>query len=96
VFVARRALGQVLLEQGDIEGAVRELEVGAKMAPDSPAMRFALARAYRRAGRSAEAEREQTEFARLDRMSRTQRQGAQSVGGIELDSDATQSAAPPP
>jgi tetratricopeptide (TPR) repeat protein len=96
VFVARRALGQVLLEQGDIEGAVRELEAGAKMAPDSAAMRFALARAYRRAGRSAEAEREQIEFARLDRISRTQRQGAQSVGGIELDSDSAPSAAPQP
>ena len=89
VFVARRALGQVLLEQGDVPGAIRELEAGVKMAPDSPAMRFALARAYRRAGRPADAEREQAEFARLDRISRTQRQGAQSVGGIELDSDQT-------
>jgi tetratricopeptide (TPR) repeat protein len=88
VFVAHRALGQVLLETGDVEGAVREYEAGVKLAPESPSMRFALARAYRRAGRVADADREQKEFARLDRILRTQRSGEQSVGGIELDSPA--------
>ena len=62
VFVAHRALGQVLLETGDVEGAIREFEAGVKMASDSPAMRFALARAYRRAGRNDDAQREQAEF----------------------------------
>jgi tetratricopeptide (TPR) repeat protein len=85
VFVARRALGQVLLETGDIEGAIRELEAGVKMEPNSPAMRFSLARAYRRAGRAADAEREQVEFTRLERMVRRARSGPQAVGGIELD-----------
>lgn len=80
-FVARNALGQVLLETGDVDGAIRELEAGVKMAPDSPVMRFALARAYRRAGRTADADREQAEFTRLDRLVREQRTGAQSVGG---------------
>jgi tetratricopeptide (TPR) repeat protein len=84
-FVAHRAMGQVLLETGDVEGAVRELEAGVKIAPDSPAMRFALARAYRRAGRAADADREQAKFIELDRLVRTQRTGAQSVGGIEMD-----------
>jgi predicted Zn-dependent protease len=83
--VARRALGQVLLETGDIEGAIRELEAGVKMEPNSPAMRFSLARAYSRAGRAADAEREQMEFTRLERMVRRARSGPQSVGGIELD-----------
>ena len=94
VFVARRALGQVLLETGDIEGAVREYEAGVKLAPDSPSMRFALARAYRRAGRAVDADREQKEFARLDRLLRAQRGGEQSVGGIELDSSAKQPTTP--
>ena len=49
-FVARKAWGQVLMETGDVEAAIAELEAGVKMAPDSPQMRFALARAYQRAG----------------------------------------------
>ena len=84
-FVVHRAMGQVLLETGDLEGAIREFEAGVKIAPDSPAMRFALARAYRRSGRAADADREQAKFRELDRLVRTQRNGAQSVGGIEMD-----------
>jgi tetratricopeptide (TPR) repeat protein len=82
-FVARNALGQVLLETGDLEGAIRELEAGVKLAADSPAMHFALARAYRRAGRGADADRAQAEFTRLDRLVREQRTGANSLGGIQ-------------
>jgi tetratricopeptide (TPR) repeat protein len=93
-FVARKAWGQVLLESGETEAAIAELEAGVKMAPDSPQMRFILARAYQRAGRSADAERERLEFARLDRQLRTSRTGAQSVGGIEIDTTATKPKAP--
>jgi predicted Zn-dependent protease len=82
-FVARNALGQILLETGDVEGAIRELEAGVKLAADSPAMHFALARAYRRAGRTADADREQAEFTRLDRLVREQRSGTNSLGGIQ-------------
>lgn len=81
-FVARNALGQALLETGDVDGAIRELEAGVKLAPDSPVMHFALARAYRRAGRTQDADRAQAEFTRLDRLMRQQRTGANSVGGI--------------
>lgn len=84
-FVARNALGQVLLETGDVDGAIRELEAGVKLASDSPAMHFALARAYRRANRAADADREQAEFTRLDRLVRSTRTGAASVGGIDTD-----------
>jgi tetratricopeptide (TPR) repeat protein len=87
LFVARKALGQILLETGEIEGAISELEAGVRIAPRSPTLRFTLARAYRRAGRADDAEREQAAFARLSRALRTERGGAQSVGGIELDSD---------
>jgi tetratricopeptide (TPR) repeat protein len=82
-FVARNALGQILLETGDIEGAIRELEAGVRLATDSPAMHFSLARAYRRAGRHADADREQAEFTRLDRLVREQRTGTNSLGGID-------------
>jgi tetratricopeptide (TPR) repeat protein len=83
--VSHNALGQVLLEAGDTEGAIREFQAGVKIAPDSPVMRFVLARAYRRAGRAQDADREQAEFTRLDRLARASRTGSQSVGGIDID-----------
>jgi tetratricopeptide (TPR) repeat protein len=84
-FVARKAYGQVLLETGDPTGAISELEAGVKIAPDSPALRFQLAKAYQKAGRSADAARERAEFTRLDRLIRASRTGSQSVGGLEGD-----------
>jgi tetratricopeptide (TPR) repeat protein len=80
-FPARKALGQALLDTGDVDGAIRELLVGIKLAPESPGLHFQLARAYQRAGRADDATRERDEFTRLDRLARTQRSGAQSVGG---------------
>jgi tetratricopeptide (TPR) repeat protein len=95
-FVAHRAMGQILLETGDVEGAIAEYEMGVKLAPDSPAMHFALARAYRKAGRPADAEREQEKFTELDRLVRGQRHGAQSVGGVDMDRAGTQGGPPRP
>lgn len=86
-FAARRALGQVLLETGDTDRSIEHLETGVKLAPDSPSMRFMLARAYQKAGRQADAERQRAEFLRLERLVRTKKHGAQSVGGIK-DSDS--------
>lgn len=80
-FPAHKALGQALLETGDIDGAIKELQIGIKLAPDSPGLHFTLARAYQRAGRSEDASRERDEFTRLDKLARTERSGAQSVGG---------------
>ena len=80
-FPAHKALGQALLETGDVDGAIKELEIGIKLAPDSPGLHFLIARAYQRAGRAEDAARAREEFTRLDRLARTQRSGAQSVGG---------------
>ena len=80
-FAARKALGQALLETGEVEAAIRELETGVKLAPESPSLHFTLARAYQRGGRQEDATRARQEFTRLDRLARTQRSGAQSVGG---------------
>jgi tetratricopeptide (TPR) repeat protein len=80
-FAARKALGQALLDTGEVEGAIKELELGIKMAPESPGLHFILARAYQRAGRLEDANRERTEFTRLDRLARTRKSGEQSVGG---------------
>jgi predicted Zn-dependent protease len=80
-FPARKVLGQALLETGDVEGAIRELQIGLKLAPQSPGLHFTLARAFQRAGRLEDADRERQEFTRLDRIARTRKSGAQSVGG---------------
>ena len=92
--VARKALGQVLLEQGEIERAISELEAGVKLSPDSPAIRFTLARAYRRAGRTSDAERQQAEFSRLSRQLQEDRAGAQAVGGMEMEPEPVDGGVP--
>lgn len=81
-FAARRAIGQALLEKGDIAGSIEHLETGVRLAPDSPSMRFMLSRAYQRAGRDADAQRERTEFLRLDRLVRSRKHGSQAIGGV--------------
>jgi len=80
-FPARKALGQALLETGDVDGAIKELLIGLELAPQSPGLHFTIARAYQRAGRLDDATRARDEFTRLDRLARTERSGAQSVGG---------------
>jgi tetratricopeptide (TPR) repeat protein len=85
LFASHKALGDALLESGDLEGALRALQTAAKLAPDSPSTHLSLAKVYQRAGRTEDATREREEFARLDRLLRTNRAGAQSVGGIEAD-----------
>jgi tetratricopeptide (TPR) repeat protein len=64
---ARQALGQTLLELDDVNGAIEQLRAGIALSPESPILHFTLARAYRKAGRAVEAERERLEFQRLDR-----------------------------
>lgn len=81
-FAGRRALGQVLLETGDTAGAIEQFETGVRLAPDSPSMRFMLARAYQKGDRVADAERERGEFLRLERLIRSRKHGAQALGGV--------------
>ena len=65
LYAARNVLGRVLLELGQIDRSIKELEEGVKLAPSSPEMHFALARAYTRAGRKQEAARERETFKKL-------------------------------
>ena len=65
LYAARNVLGRVLLEVGQVDRSIRELEEGVKLAPSSPEMHFALARAYTRAGRKQEAARERETFKKL-------------------------------
>jgi tetratricopeptide (TPR) repeat protein len=82
-FASRRALGQVLLETGDTAGSIEQFETGVRLAPDSPSLRFMLARAYQKAGRQEDAQRERAEFLRLDKLVRSRKQGTQAIGGID-------------
>jgi tetratricopeptide (TPR) repeat protein len=65
LYAARNVLGRVLLELGQVDRSIKELEEGVKLAPSSPEMHFALARAYTRAGRKADAARERETFKKL-------------------------------
>jgi predicted Zn-dependent protease len=69
-FVGRHALGRLLVDAGKLEQGIRELETAAQLAPDQPQVRFALAAAYAKAGRDADAARERAEFQKLDQLSR--------------------------
>jgi tetratricopeptide (TPR) repeat protein len=84
-FGAHKALGDALVAAGQVDEGIAHLETGVKLAPDSPGLRFSLAKAYQRAGRTEDAARERAEFTKLDRQVRTTKLGAQSVGG---DADA--------
>jgi tetratricopeptide (TPR) repeat protein len=65
LYAARNVLGRVLLELGQVDRSIKELEEGVKLAPSSPEMHFALARAYTRAGRKQDAARERETFKKL-------------------------------
>lgn len=67
-FAAHTALGRALTDLGEIPGAVTELELAKKLEPTSPQVRIALASAYQKAGRPADAARERAEFLRLKKM----------------------------
>ena len=74
-FPARKALGQALLDTGDVDGAIRELLTGIKMAPDSPGLPLPHSAApisgpdgWRTPTGSVQ------EFTRLDRLARTRKE----------------------
>ena len=59
------ALGRALLSLGQTEEAIPVLESAVKGAPENAQTHFYLEQAFRRAGRTAEAHKEQAEFMRL-------------------------------
>jgi tetratricopeptide (TPR) repeat protein len=65
-FPAHVVLGRIFSEGGlDAERGVQELETARKLAPTSPQVRIALATAYAKVGRKADAARERQEFLKL-------------------------------
>ena len=91
-FPARKALGQALLETGDVDGAIRELLAGIKLAPESPGLHFQLARAYQRAGRLEDANARARGVHAARSPGAHAASGAQSVGGTSNGSDAAMNA----
>ncbi len=80
MYPPRNVLGRVLIELGQIDRAIKELEEGVRLAPNVPEMHYALARAYTRAGRRQDAAREREIFQRLDKLKTAQREGAPAEG----------------
>ena len=55
---AQYELGKILLDRGQLEDALGHLEVAARLSPDVDFMHYQLQAAYRKLGRTAEADRE--------------------------------------
>jgi tetratricopeptide (TPR) repeat protein len=89
-YPARNALGRILLELGQVDRAVKQLEEGARLAPNVPEMYYALARAYTRAGRKQDAARARQTFQRLEKLRNAQREGAK----IEDENDVSPKSKP--
>ena len=81
MYQGRNILGRVLLELGQVDRSIKELEEGIRLAPTSPEMHFALARAYTRAGRKEDADREREIFKQLEKQS--QQQGGSTQGSAD-------------
>jgi len=67
-FGAHAVLGKLLINAGEVQPGIKELEIARQQAPDSPQVHFSLATAYAMAGRKAEAASERAEFARLKKL----------------------------
>jgi predicted Zn-dependent protease len=66
-FATHASLGRALVESGDVEKGIKELEISVQMAPGSPQTRIALASAYAKVGRKEDAARERAEFLKLQK-----------------------------
>jgi predicted Zn-dependent protease len=69
-FIAHTVLGRALVESGDVEKGIKELELSKQQSPVSPQTRIALASAYAKAGRSTDAARERAEFMKLKQVTK--------------------------
>ena len=67
-FGAHAVLGKLLVNAGEVQPGIKELEIARQQAADSPQVHFSLATAYAIAGRKAEAASERAEFARLKKL----------------------------
>jgi tetratricopeptide (TPR) repeat protein len=92
LFATRYALGRALVELGQVERGVLELEEAVRLAPESPEVRFALVRAYTAAGRQQDVERERAVFRKLV----AEHKGPSSLPAFARDLTAPPEAPPKP
>jgi tetratricopeptide (TPR) repeat protein len=78
-FATHNALGRVLLELGQTDRSIAELEEAARLAPNSVQTYFSLARAYQRAGRTEDVKRARATFQKLDAALRAEREKTRGV-----------------
>lgn len=81
-FMAQYVLGNALLAAGDAKTSVPHLVIASHLAPESPEVRYSLARAYAKLGEKALARQEQEEFVTLSQKKAAQKNvnGQGSVG----------------
>lgn len=84
--LAHYLLGRLLLEAGQNDRAIKELEAAAEMVPGEAKIYFALARAYTRAKRKADADRARETFTRLSKEANQGGEGG--VGALPDDTGA--------
>jgi len=80
LFAAHNALGRALVELGELDAGIRELEQAVRLAPESAETHFTLARAYARAGRTEDAARERAAFTDIEERRRAAPAGAPATG----------------
>jgi predicted Zn-dependent protease len=76
--LAHYLLGRLLLEAGQNQRAIEELEAAAQMVPNEAKIYFALARAYTRVRRKEDADRARETFTRLSKQA-SEAQGGSSA-----------------
>lgn len=78
--------GRLLFDTNQIPRAISELETSARMTPNDARIYFALARAYARANRKADADRARQTFTRLNKLAEEETaQGANRAEAIPQD-----------
>lgn len=77
---ARYQLGKALVEQGDARGAVEHLEAAARIEPSRDYIQYQLSIAYRRAERTADAERALQLYRELKASNRSREQQPSGMG----------------
>jgi tetratricopeptide (TPR) repeat protein len=82
--------GRLLLEAGQADRAIGQLEIAAQMVPNEPKIYFALARAYTKAKRKPDADKARATFTRLSQV-----EGAGQESGLPDDNTATDKPAQP-
>ena len=95
-FLAHYLFGNALLATGETHASVANLARARHLAPESPEVRYSLARAYAKAGNRQLARREQAEFTKLqaDRQRKLRESGEMMKLSEQGDTSAP-SAAPP-